>query len=208
MCGRYVVTKPVTKTTDLVKTTIKVEDRDNYNAHPTQKLPIIKSYTNGRTLENCDWGLVPSWATDKKDFRPLINARVETLMKKVSFKKLIQTSRCLVVADGYYEWRRENKEKTPYYFTRSDNSLIFFAAIHQNNQFCIITREATDKIKEIHHREPLILNEEQISNYLDIKKEGTDILKSIKPPELKFRMVSKDVNKPVNNDPSLIKATA
>jgi len=208
MCGRYVVTKPVTKTTDLVKTTIKVEDKDNYNAHPTQKLPVIKSYTNGKTLENYDWGLVPSWATDKKDFRPLINARVETLMKKVSFKKLIQTSRCLVVADGYYEWRRENKEKTPYYFTRSDNSLIFFAAIHQNNQFCIITREATDKIKEIHHREPLILNEEQISNYLDIKKEGTDILKSIKPPELKFRMVSKDVNKPVNNDPSLIKATA
>jgi putative SOS response-associated peptidase YedK len=208
MCGRYVVTKPITKTADLVKTTIKVEDRDNYNAHPTQKLPIIKSYTNGKTLENYEWGLVPSWAKDKKDFRPLINARLETLMEKVSFKKLIQTSRCLVVADGYYEWKRENKEKTPHYFTRSDNSLIFFAAIHKNNQFCIITREATDKIKEIHHREPLILNKEQISNYLDIKKEGTDILKSIKPPELKFRIVSKDVNKPFNNDPSLIKATA
>jgi len=208
MCGRYVVTKPVTKTADLVKTTIKVEDRDNYNAHPTQKLPIIKSYTNGKALENYDWGLVPSWAADKKDFKPLINARLETLMEKISFKKLIQTSRCLVVADGYYEWKRENKEKTPYYFKRSDNSLIFFAAIYQNNQFCIITREATDKIKEIHHREPLILNEEQISNYLDIKKEGTDILKSIKPPELKFRIVSKDVNKPINNDPSLIKSTA
>jgi putative SOS response-associated peptidase YedK len=208
MCGRYVVTRPVTKTADIVKTSIKVVDRDNYNAHPTQKLPIIKSYTNGRTLENFDWGLVPSWAKDKKDFRPLINARLETLMEKVSFKKLIQTSRCLVVADGYYEWKRENKEKTPYYFTRSDSSLIFFAAIHQNNQFCIITREATDKIKEIHHREPLILSEEQISNYLDIKKEGTDILKSIKPPELKFHVVSKDVNKPINNDSSLIKATA
>jgi putative SOS response-associated peptidase YedK len=208
MCGRYVVTKPVTKTTDLVKTAIKVEDRDNYNAHPTQKLPIIKSYTNGKTLENCEWGLVPSWATDKKDFRPLINARLETLMEKVSFKNLIQTSRCLVVADGYYEWKRENKEKTPYYFTRSDNSLIFFAAIHQNNQFCIITREATDKIKEIHHREPLILNEEQISNYLDIKKEGTYFLKSIKAPELKFYEVSKDVNNPINNDPSLIKSIA
>ena len=208
MCGRYVVTKPVTKTAGLVKTNIKVEDKDNYNAHPTQKLPIIKSYTNGKTIEQYNWGIVPSWATNKKDFKPLINARLETLMEKVSFKKLIQTSRCLVVADGYYEWKRENKEKTPHYFTRSDNSLIFFAAIHQNNQFCIITREATDKIKEIHHREPLILNEEQISNYLDVKKEGTDILRSIKSPELKFHIVSKDVNKPVNNDPSLIKATA
>jgi len=205
MCGRYVVTKPVTKTADLVKTTIKVEDRDNYNAHPTQKLPIIKSYTNGKALENYDWGLVPSWATGKKDFRPLINARLETLMEKVSFKKLIQTSRCLVVADGYYEWKRVNKEKTPYYFMKSDSSLMFFAGLHQNNQFCIITREATDKVKEIHHREPLILNEEQISNYLDVKKEGTDILKSIKSPELKFYVVSKDVNKPINNDSSLIK---
>jgi putative SOS response-associated peptidase YedK len=128
-------------------------------------------------------------------------------MEKVSFKKLIQTSRCLAIADGYYEWKRENKEKIPYYFTRSDSSLIFFAAIHQNNQFCIITREATDKVKEIHHREPLILNNEQILDYLDIKKEGMDILKSIKAPELKFHVVSKDVNKPINNDPSLIKPT-
>ena len=208
MCGRYVVTKPVTKTADLVKTKIKVEDRDNYNAHPTQKLPIIKAYTNGKTLENYDWGLVPSWAKNKKDFRPLINARLETLMEKVSFKNLIQTSRCLVVADGYYEWKRENKEKTPYYFTRSDSSIIFFAAIYQNNQFCIITREATDKVKEIHHRVPLILNKEQILNYLNIKKEGTDILKSIKAPELKFYEVSKNVNKTINNDSSLIKSMA
>ncbi len=208
MCGRYVVTKPITKTADLVKTTIKVEDKDNYNAHPSQKLPIIKSYTNGKALENCDWGIIPSWAKDKKDFKPLINARLETLMEKVSFKKLIQTSRCLVIADGYYEWKRINKEKTPYYFTRSDSGLIFFAGIHQNNQFCVITREATDKIKEIHHREPLILSKEQSSNYLDVKKEGTDILKSIKAPELKFHEVSKDVNKPINNDPSLIKAIA
>ena len=204
MCGRYVVTKPITKTSDLVKTKIKVEDKDNYNAHPTQKLPIIKSYTNGRALENYDWGLIPSWAKDKKDFRPLINARLETLMEKISFKKLIQTSRCLVVADGYYEWRRENKEKTPFYFTKLNSELMFFAGIHQNNQFCIITREATNNVKDIHHREPLIVNEEQISNYLNIKKEAIDILRSIKPPELKFHEVSKDVNKPINNDSSLI----
>jgi len=206
MCGRYVVTKPVTKTSVLVKTNIKVEDKDNYNAHPAQKLPIIKSYTNGKALENCDWGLVPSWAESKKDFRPLINARLETLMEKVSFKNLIQTSRCIVVADGYYEWKREEREKTPHYFTRIDSGLMFFAAIHQNSQFCIITREATSKIKEIHHREPLIINEEQISNYLNIKKEGMDILHAISPPDLKFHEVSKDVNKPINNDPSLIKS--
>ena len=208
MCGRYVITRPVTKTKDLVKTNIKVEDKNNYNAHPTQKLPIIKSYTNGRALENCEWGLIPPWAKDKKDFRPLINARLETLMEKVSFKKLIQTSRCLVVADGYYEWKRENKEKTPYYFTKTDSSLMFFASIYQNNQFCIITKEATNMVKDVHHREPLIIDEEQILNYLNIKKEGMDILRNIKPPELKFHEISKDVNKPINNDSSLINLKA
>ena len=60
MCGRYKITKPVSKTIDLVKTNIKVEDSDNYNAHPTQKLPIIKSYTNGKALELCEWGLSSS----------------------------------------------------------------------------------------------------------------------------------------------------
>ncbi len=204
MCGRYVITKPVSKTLDLVKTNIKVEDTDNFNAHPSQKLPVIKSYTNGKALENLEWGLIPSWAKDKKDFKPLINARVETLVEKISFKKLIQTSRCLVVADGYYEWKRVEKEKVPYFFQREDNDLIFFAGIFQDNKFCIITREASNKIKEIHSREPLIINKSQINNYLNIKKNGMEILNAIKAPKIKFHEITKDVNNPINNDPSLI----
>lgn len=204
MCGRYVITKPVSKTLDLVKTNIKVEDTDNFNAHPSQKLPVIKSYTNGKALENLEWGLTPSWAKDKKDFKPLINARVETLVEKISFKKLIQTSRCLVVADGYYEWKRVEKEKVPYFFQREDNDLIFFAGIFQDNKFCIITREASNEIKEIHNREPLIINKSQINNYLNIKKNGMEILNAIKAPKIKFHEITKDVNNPINNDPSLI----
>lgn len=204
MCGRYVITKPVSKTLDLVKTNIKVEDTDNFNAHPSQKLPVIKSYTNGKALENLEWGLIPSWAKDKKDFKPLINARVETLFEKISFKKLIQTSRCLVVADGYYEWKRVEKEKVPYFFQREDNDLIFFAGIFQDNKFCIITREASNEIKEIHSREPLIINKSQINNYLNIKKNGMEILNAIKAPKIKFHEITKDVNNPINNDPSLI----
>ena len=204
MCGRYVITKPVSKTLGLVKTNIKVEDTDNFNAHPSQKLPVIKSYTNGKALENLEWGLTPSWAKDKKDFKPLINARVETLVEKISFKKLIQTSRCLVVADGYYEWKRVEKEKVPYFFQREDNDLMFFAGIFQDNKFCIITREASNEIKEIHSREPLIINKSQINNYLNIKKNGMEILNAIKAPKIKFHEITKDVNNPINNDPSLI----
>jgi putative SOS response-associated peptidase YedK len=205
MCGRYKITKPVTKTVDLVKTNIKVEDANNYNAHPSQKLPIIKSYTNGKALELCEWGLVPNWSKKLEKFSPLINARKETLMEKVTFKNLIQTSRCVVPVDGYYEWKREDKSKVPYYFTKEDDEIMFFAAIHQNNQFCIITREATEKVSAIHHREPLIINQSQINNYLNVKKDAMEILNSIKPPRLKFYEISKDVNNPINNDPALIK---
>jgi len=204
MCGRYVITKPVSKTIDIVKTNIKVENIDNYNAHPSQKLPVIKSYTNGKTIESCEWGLVPSWSKKLDKFSPLINARKETLMEKISFKNLIQTSRCLVIADGYYEWKREEKNKTPFYFTRKDKELMFFAAIYQDNQFCIITKEATPKVSTIHHREPVIIDQNQISNYLNIKKEALDILSSLKCPELKFHEVAKEVNNPVNNNQKLI----
>ena len=205
MCGRYKITKPVTKTVDLVKTNIKVEDANNYNAHPSQKLPIIKSYTNGKALELCEWGLVPNWSKKLEKFSPLINARKETLMEKVTFKNLIQTSRCVVPVDGYYEWKREDKSKVPYYFTKEDDEIMFFAAIHQNNQFCIITREATEKVSAIHHRKPLIINQSQINNYLNVKKDAMEILNSIKPPSLKFYEISKDVNNPINNDPVLTK---
>ena len=165
MCGRYKITKPITKTVDLVKTKIKVEDIDNYNAHPGQKLPIIKSYTNGKALELYEWGLVPGWSKKLDKFSPLINARKETLMEKITFKNLIQNSRCIVPADGYYEWKRESEKKIPYYLSKDDDEIIFFAAIYQNNQFCIITREATEKISTIHHREPMIINQSQINNY-------------------------------------------
>ncbi len=204
MCGRYKITKPVTKVINLVKTNIKVEDKDNYNAHPSQQLPIIKSYSNGKALELCEWGLVPNWSKKLEKFSPLINARKETLKEKVSFKNLIQTSRCIVLADGYYEWRREDKNKTPYYFSKENNEMMFFAAIHQNKKFCIITREATEKNSVIHHREPVIINQNQINNYLNLKKEAMEILNSIKPPNLKFHEISKDVNNPMNNDPNLI----
>ena len=203
MCGRYVVNNPVTKTNKLVKSAIQVEDVENYNAHPYQKLPVIKKYKNGNTLENLKWGLIPSWAKNK-DFKALINARLETIDEKISFKKLVKRFRCVAIADGYYEWKREDKSKVPHYFSKEDDEIMFFAAIHQNNQFCIITRDATEKVSFIHHREPLIINQSQINNYLNVKKDAMKILDSIKPPNLKFYEISKDVNNPANNDPALI----
>ena len=203
MCGRYVITNPVSKTDKLVKSAINVEDIENYNAHPYQKLPIIKKYKNGNTLENLKWGLVPSWAKDK-DFKALINARLETIDEKVSFKKLIKDFRCVAVADGFYEWKREAKEKTPHYFIREDKKPIFFAGIYDSDQFCLITEEASDNIKDIHHRQPVILNQTDVNRYLNLEFSGSSFLKEAKKPKLIFYEITKDVNKPTNNTASLI----
>jgi len=203
MCGRYVVTNPVSKTKRLVKTAIKVEDKENYNAHPYQDLPVIKKYTNGNALENLKWGLVPSWSKNK-EFKPLINARLETIDEKVSFKKLIQLTRCVVVADGFYEWKREERNKIPYYFLREDKKIIYIAGIYENDQFCLVTEEASKNILEIHRRQPVILNEKDVNRYLNIELNGSSFLKECKKPNLEFYEISKEVNKPTNNNISLI----
>ena len=205
MCGRYVITKPISKTKELVKSTIVVNEVDNYNAHPTQKLPVIKSYSNGKTLEMLQWGLTPHWVQEK-NIKPLINARLETLGKKMSFKNLITSYRCLIVADGYYEWKRQENVKTPYYFTREDNQPMFFAGIYKDHQFLIITGEASSHVADIHQRQPVVINEEDLDEYFNLKTEGTNFLRSYQAPKLKFHPVSKDVNKPTNNNKQLIEA--
>ena len=203
MCGRYVVTNPVTKTKKIVKTAIKVEDIENYNAHPYQNLPVIKKYTNGNTLENLKWGIVPSWSK-KKEFKPLINARLETIDEKISFKKLIKLTRCIAVADGFYEWKREDKNKIPHYFLREDKKTMYLAAIYDNNEFCLITEQASNNVNLVHHRQPVIINESDISRYLNLELNGSSFLKECKKPKLDFYEISKDVNKPSNNSISLI----
>ena len=205
MCGRYVVNNPVSKTSKLVKSAIQVEDIENYNAHPYQKLPVIKKYKNGNTLENLKWGLIPSWAKNK-DFKALINARLETIDEKISFKRLIKLKRCVAVADGFYEWKRNDKEKIPHYFLRKDKKTIFFAGIYENDEFCLITEESKENIKEIHHRQPVIIDEMDINRYLNLELQGSTFLKECNKTDLTFYEVSKDVNKPTNNSASLIQA--
>ena len=203
MCGRFVITNAVAKTKRIVKTAIKVEDTENYNAHPYQQLPVIKKYTNGNTLELLKWGIIPSWSK-QKDFKLLINARLETIDEKISFKKHIKLHRCVVVADGFYEWKRDGKEKKPFYFLRDDRKMMFIAGIFEYNQFCLITERAAENVNEIHHRQPVILNEKDINNYLNLQIDGSNFLKETNKQKLEFYEISKDVNKPTNNNISLI----
>ena len=141
----------------------------------------------------------------KKNFKALINARLETIDEKFSFKKLIKLKRCIVVADGFYEWKREKKNKIPYYFLREDKKIMYIAGIFDDNEFCLITENASKNIAGIHHRQPVIINENDVNKYLNLELDGSSFLKDCKKPLLKFYEVSKNVNKPTNNNVSLIK---
>ena len=207
MCGRYSITKVVKKTKNIVQNNEGVEDSDNYNAYPTQQLPIVKKDEDSLTLTNYHWGLVPKWSEKMTDFRPLNNARLETLMEKRTFSGLIKSQRCLVPADGYYEWRKnEEGKKFPYFLKREHNETLFFAGIYQKNnnlEFSIITTEAQGEISDIHHRMPVILREEEIKNYL-YSEDPMTFLNSHQNPEIVFYEVGKDVNNPSNNHITLL----
>ena len=97
-----------------------------------------------------------------------------------------------------------NEEKIPHYFTRTDDQDIFLAGIHDNGQFIIITREATEENSKVHHRQPVIISKSQINNYFNLNNNAVEFLNSVKAPELKFHKVSTDVNNPSKNDATLI----
>ena len=204
MCGRFSVQKKTTLVANgLVKKNINVDlEQENFNCSPGGRYPCIKSATNGKYLEMTTFGILPSWA--KPDFKRLHNARLESIETKISFKKLIVNSRAIIPITGFFEWAKENEKKVPYYFTRTDNQDIFLAGIHDNGQFTIITKEATEQNAKIHHRQPVIVSKSQINNYFNLNNNAVEFLKNIRPPELKFHEVSTKVNNPSANDETLI----
>lgn len=207
MCGRYAITKAAKKTKNIVQNNEGVEDTDNFNAYPTQLLPVIKKDNDSLTLTNYHWGLVPKWSEKMQDFRPLNNARLETLMEKRTFSGLVAKQRCVVPADGYYEWRKNDEgKKFPYFIKREHNETLFFTGLYQKNnniEFSVITTAAQGELTDIHHRMPVILKEEEIQNYLSAP-DPMVFLNSHQNPELVFYEVSRDVNNPSNNNAGLL----
>ncbi len=207
MCGRYTITKAVKKTKNIVHINEGVEDSDNYNAYPTQLLPIIKKNEDNFVITNYHWGLIPKWSEKMNDFRPLNNARLETLMEKKTFSGLIAKQRCVVPADGYYEWRKNNEgKKVPYFIKREHNEILFFSGLYQKNtnlEFSLITTEAKGNISEIHHRMPVVLRENEIKNYL-CSEDPITFLNSHQNPALEFYEIGRDVNNPSNNHVGLL----
>jgi len=208
MCGRYSIGNEIQSLAQEYNLQPPGDFHATYNAAPGQDLPVV---TNQRTkvFSLVNWGIVPFWAKDSS--KRLINARAETVAEKATFKKAFQRRRCLVPADGYYEWMKGPDGKTPYRIFRKDAPAFFLAGIWDTNDegkayFAIITSEASPSIAHIHDRMPVILEDDAVVFWLSDSEDFAglqDILRPFDDQQLQAYSVSKAVNRVSNNLPSL-----
>ena len=213
MCGRKTLTKDIQS----IIQEMGIESwRDSgsyqlsYNISPSQSSAVMID-DMGRQAKMMKWGLIPNWATDASIGSKLINARAETLLEKPSFQHLVPTQRCVVLADGYYEWKRSNYRAIPYYIYHPEKKILPMAGlwdiwknISGENLFSytIITTMSNSDLKEIHHRMPVILDNKNIDPWIKVHNISVANAMSILEPyksELKFHQVSTLVNSPRNN---------
>jgi len=170
MCGRYSQSsdsKTLQKRFSLKAA--PAELRPRYNLAPGQMAPVI-AYKNGNRMGFFKWGLTPKWAKDPSMGFRMINARAETIAEKPAYKKPFQSQRCLVPADGFYEWKKSGtKGKTPYRFTLSDQGVFAFAGLWDNSTFTIVTTKANELVSPVHDRMPVILPKSLEAAWLDPK---------------------------------------
>ena len=210
MCGRYVNKNSFEDIEKLFQADLiqspSISIQPSYNICPTQYSPVVVSADEKYQMKNMHWGLIPSWSKDSKFATNLINARIETVQEKPSFKGLTNASRCIVIASGYYEWVQTDSGKQPYYI-HGEHDVLPIAGLWTRwkdiKSFTIITKSANSNISNIHHRMPLIIEQNHIKSFLDhsIKFDSSYNNQDIR---LRYHKVSKLVNKPVKNDISCI----
>lgn len=187
--------------------------KPRYNIAPTNLVPVILNKTP-KSLSMIQWGLIPSWAQDESIGSSMINARAESVLEKKSFAKPMKGQRCLVIADGFYEWRKEPQGKQPYRITLKSEELFTFAGLYDTwvngkeklTTCTIITTMPNKQIKEVHSRMPAILTKEQEPLWLsrDMNDEKAHKLLRPFPGELNIYPVSRLVNDPENDFPKVI----
>lgn len=216
MCGRYsVLAKPKGKS-KAAKLLAKSLQEAHYNAAPSQHLPVV---TNEQpdVIQFFSWGLQPFWANDAKAVKRAINARAETLAEKTSFRKLLDSKRCLVPADGFFEWQKTDHGKVPYRILLKDEDTFSFAGLWDEwldkstgeilHTYTIITTEANDLVKPIHDRMPVILSPEAEELWLHAHESQEELLTLLKPydaNQMKAYPVSPLVNAAQNNVPEIL----
>lgn len=224
MCGRYTLSTPGEVISELFGVEPPEGLSPRYNIAPTQESPVIRveDPDQGRVCDFLRWGLVPFWADDPSIGNRMINARAETAAKKPAFRASFKKRRCLVLADGFYEWKKEGGVKVPYWIHLPERKPFAFAGLWSRwdkdpealegegplETFTILTTEAHSRIQDLHDRMPVILRREDFDPWLDPemddKERLTGMLGNDSGRYLEFHAVSRRVNSPQNDVPENI----
>lgn len=211
MCGRFVGFRSLhelKKNFPIDTAACKVTE--NYNVAPSQEILALIKYEKENRLEKLHWGLVPFWAKDISIGARMINARAETIASKPSFRNAFKKRRCLIPADGFYEWKGPKGQKQPMFITLPESKPFAFAGLWEAwhpkddpdmiyKSCAIITTAASDSVREIHHRMPAILKPDMYESWLDPLKQNVDELKTILQTGIVTKLVSHAVSKNVNS---------
>lgn len=223
MCGRYTLAVPegaLLEAFDVPALTFDYGGfAPRYNIAPGQPAPVVAEDGDGRRIGLLDWGFLPSWKDEATS--PLVNARAESVASKRSFAEAFRRRRCLVPADGFYEWRSEGGRKVPYWFRPTEEGVISFAGIWETwrgsgssadevearHTFAILTIDANADVAPVHHRMPVVIPASGRDRWLD-REASVDALEGLlsTAPDGTFdaRRVSTRVNRPDDDDAQLI----
>ncbi|MGH1482696.1 MAG: SOS response-associated peptidase [Geminicoccales bacterium] len=227
MCGRFLLKSPIDELRKLLDIDQRPNLRPRYNIAPSQDVVIARhsprsSMPDGvlsRELASVRWGLIPPWAEDPNVGYKMINARAETVDRLPSYREAYRKRRCLIPADGFFEWKAsadgdKKAPKQPYLIRRVDQEPFVFAGLYERWQplggtsaietCTIVTTSANRKLASIHHRMPVILARGDHSTWLDPATDGRDLLRPCPPEWLETLMIGDRVNKPANDDPSVL----
>ncbi|HEU5282716.1 MAG TPA: SOS response-associated peptidase [Burkholderiales bacterium] len=219
MCGRYELHTPVEEVARRFDAALTDEARalpPRYNIAPSLRVPVLRQGRRGREIEAMTWGLIPSWAKDRSGVKP-INARAETVFERPMFRNAIARRRCLLPADGFYEWRRGQARKQPYHIGMADGSLLALAGVweywaregEQPLLSCaIVVTDANPLMAAIHERMPVIVAPPDSARWLDpalSDRAAIETMLSPFPAELmRAYPISTRVNDAKNDYPELI----
>jgi len=222
MCGRLTLKTPADQLSQILLplvSQVRLPDsyRPRYNIAPTQSVLGVIHGSTGNLLQTYRWGLVPAWADDFSIGGRMINARRETLLEKRSFKSPLGKRRCLIVADGYYEWKPLNsKTKQAYWITPASSGLLILAGLWETNSKAsgqpidtctIITTAANATMRSLHDRMPMPLDHERANSWLNPQldaKQAFELLTEVDEDSLTWQPVSSFVNNARNEGPECI----
>ena len=209
MCGRYSASRPPDLTAEAYAARVVDEPPPpSWNVAPTDPVSVVVERGEGRELRTLKWGLIPSWADDPRIASRLINARAETVASKPAFRSALLRRRCLVPADGWYEWR----DRRPHFISRAGP--LAFAGLYERNgetrTFTIVTTAAAPDIAHLHDRMPVVLPPEVWDAWLDPAHDDPDALRALLVPRTGCTAyeVSTAVNNVRSNGPALLDPVA